>query len=100
MPDKEGIKGRLLAMFRVEAEEHLDAIERSLLALEQTPTADDAREELESTFRAMHTLKGAARSVNLREIEEVCHGCEAVLSQLARGRIALTGRMLECLRDS
>ncbi|MEA2781509.1 MAG: two-component system, chemotaxis family, sensor kinase CheA [Rhodospirillaceae bacterium] len=87
-------------MFRVEAEEHLDAIERSLLALEQTPTADDAREELESTFRAMHTLKGAARSVNLREIEEVCHGCEAVLSQLARGRIALTGSMLECLRDS
>ena len=60
MPRRDAeLKARLLATFQVEADEHLVALRRHLLAL-----ADGAGPELvETAFRDMHTLKGAARSV-------------------------------------
>ena len=81
MPRRDAeLKARLLATFQIEADEHLVALRRHLLAL-----ADGGGPELvEATFRDMHTLKGAARSVGLRDVERVCACCETVLSALSR----------------
>ena len=85
MPRRDAeLKARLLATFQIEADEHLVALRRHLLALAE---AEAGRELVESTFRDMHTLKGAARSVGLRDVERVCACCESVLSAVsARGR--------------
>ena len=87
---KNDIRARLLATFRVEAEEHLQALTANLLALERGLPPEEARERLEATFREMHTLKGAARSVSLKEIETVSQACESVLRRLTQGDLTLT----------
>ncbi|WP_044562374.1 hybrid sensor histidine kinase/response regulator [Azospirillum sp. B4] len=90
---------RLLAMFEVEAEEHLSAIAAGLLALEQSPPRDRAQELVETTFREVHTLKGAARAVNLGAVVAVCHAMESVFAALKAGRLALTPAGMDMLHQ-
>lgn len=94
------IKERLLAVFRVEAEEHLQALTANLLALENGIPAEQAREVIEATFREAHTLKGAARSVSLMEVEAVCQAIESVLSRITHGRLELSPPILNQLQES
>lgn len=91
----EDIKARLLATFRVEADEHLQSLSAYLLELARGPSPERAQELVETTFRAMHTLKGAARSVGLMDVEAVCQSCELVLSRAARARLPLTDELVE-----
>ncbi|MEA1673683.1 hybrid sensor histidine kinase/response regulator [Nitrospirillum sp. BR 11163] len=90
---------RLLAMFEVEAEEHLSAIAAGLLALEQSPPRERAQELVETTFREVHTLKGAARAVNLGAVVGVCHAMESVFAALKGGRRALTPGGMDLLHQ-
>ena len=73
MPRRDAeLMARLLATFQVEADEHLVALREHLLILAGERSDDEARALVEATFREMHTLKGAARSVGLRDVERVC----------------------------
>src|SRR5574337_261480 len=94
------IKERLLAIFRVEAEEHLQALTANLLALENGVPPEQAREVIEATFREAHTLKGAARSVGLMDVEAVCQAMESLLRGIMQGRLALNPPMLNCLQEA
>lgn len=80
---------RLLATFQEELGEHIRALNENLLALEKAPQAPEREERLKSLFRAAHSLKGAARSVALRPIEEMCHHLEEVLRSVQQGSVAL-----------
>lgn len=95
----EAIRARLLAIFRTEAEEHLATIGANLLALEQGEVRQGEESLLEATFRVMHTLKGAARSVGITEVERRCQELESLLSGLARGREPMTPAALATLRE-
>jgi two-component system chemotaxis sensor kinase CheA len=97
---KEDIRTRLLATFRVEAAEHLQTITTNFLALDGGLPPGQAREVIDVTFRAMHTLKGAARSVSLREVEALCQACESLLSRITRGRVALSRPVLHSFREA
>jgi two-component system chemotaxis sensor kinase CheA len=97
---RDELKARLLAIFHVEAEEHLQALTANLLALGRGLPPAEARTAIEVAFREMHTLKGAARSVSLMEVETLCQACEAVLSKLSRGDLALTPPILKLLHDA
>ena len=97
---KDDIKTRLLATFRVEAEEHLQALTANLLALEQGSAPAEGREVIEATFREVHTLKGAARSVSLMDVEALCQACESVLSRVTRGQLPLGRSLLGRLREA
>lgn len=94
------IKARLLAIFRGEAEEHLQAITANLLALERGLPPAEAHEVVEATFRAVHTLKGAARSVSLMDVEALCQALEGILRRLTRGELPLTRPILDLLHDT
>lgn len=94
---REDLQNRLLATFKVEAAEHLQTIKTNLLALERGAPPGDAAVLVEETFRAMHTLKGAARSVSLQEIEGQCQACESILSAIHRQKESLTPAVLERL---
>lgn len=94
------IKARLLAIFRVEAEEHLQALTANLLTLERSLPPEQAREVIEVTFREVHTLKGAARSVSLMDVEALCQACESVLSRATRGQLVLSQPILNRLQET
>ena len=52
---------------------------------------------MEKIFREAHSLKGAARAVNLKEIETICQSMEGVLARAKRREIALTADALDVL---
>jgi len=88
---------RLLATFRVEADEHLKAMSAGLIELEKNPAADRYAEIVEIVFREAHSLKGAARSVNLKEIASVCQPLESVLAALKNNQLAVSTPLLDLL---
>ena len=94
------IKARLLATFRVEAAEHLQAITANLLALERGLSPEQTRDVVEATFREVHTLKGAARSVSLTDVEALCRACESVLSRITHDELALTHAVVNHLEEA
>jgi len=56
---------QLIVTFRLEADEHLQAMVNGLLTLETDSTPDEQRSIVETIFREAHSLKGAARAVDL-----------------------------------
>ncbi|WP_332777347.1 hybrid sensor histidine kinase/response regulator [Polaromonas sp.] len=75
---------QLRATFKVEAEEHLQAIAAGLLELEKTSSAKAQGQVVETVFRAAHSLKGAARAVDFTEIELLCQSMEDVFASWKR----------------
>jgi two-component system chemotaxis sensor kinase CheA len=71
---------KLLATFKGEAAEHLQAITDGVMALEKGAAAGARPDLIETIYREAHSLKGAARAVNLREIETLCQPLESLLS--------------------
>ncbi len=76
----------LIESFRIESEEHLESIEKELVALEsiEDPVAqeEELRERLNSAFRAAHSLKGAAGFLGFNNINSVTHAMENILGEL------------------
>jgi two-component system chemotaxis sensor kinase CheA len=79
--DDEFLK-KLLSTFRVEAEEHLRNIYSCLIEMEKAEIAEHRTKLIETMFREAHSLKGAARSVNLGNIESICQSLEGVLAAM------------------
>ncbi|MBU1708792.1 MAG: hybrid sensor histidine kinase/response regulator [Proteobacteria bacterium] len=84
----------MMDLFRMEAENHCAALSEDLLALEQSP-ADD--ELLESLMRASHSIKGAARIVNLNQAVLVAHAMEDVFVAAQKGEISLAKQSIDIL---
>ena len=78
---------RFLGLFFEEARELLQALEAGLMDME---ARQDDREHLDRTFRAAHTLKGAAGMVGLPPIAAFTHKVEAVLDDIRAGRLAVS----------
>ncbi|KDE56138.1 chemotaxis protein CheW [Methanoculleus sp. MH98A] len=74
-------RARLLETFREEADEYLEAITEGLIALEK---AGPTPELVERVYRTVHSLKGASRAVNHREIESICQNLETAFSLMKR----------------
>ena len=91
MNESEFIK-RLLATFKVEAGEHLEAMGAGLAVLAGSP---NDREALEIVYREAHSLKGAARAVNLGELARLCHRMEDIFSDWKHGRGAPAAPVIE-----
>jgi two-component system chemotaxis sensor kinase CheA len=82
-----------LEIFRDEARGRLDRIVDTLLALENGSAAVDA---VDSLFRDVHTIKGAAGMVGLDEIGALAHVMEDLLAG-ARHEGALPGELIDPL---
>jgi two-component system, chemotaxis family, sensor kinase CheA len=94
--DHEFLK-RLRATFKVEADEHVRALSSGLLKLEKASAAEKQRAIVETMFREAHSLKGAARAVNMPEIEKICHSLETLFSALKRQDQTLSGALIDGL---
>lgn len=91
---------KLLATFQVEADEHLKTMSSGLFELEKLPTGNLHQEVIEKIFREAHSLKGAARAVNHKQIEAACQSLESVFSELKGERLAVTPPLLDLLHQA
>lgn len=74
-------------MFRAESLEHAQKIEAGLLELERQP---EQAPLLEEVFREAHSLKGAARMLGLRDIQNLAHAIETLLGEARQGKAGIT----------
>lgn len=86
---------KLLSTFKVEAEEHVNTMSASLIALEKAPAAEERTRIIETIFREAHSLKGAARAVNATDIEKICQALESVFAALKREEISASVEMFD-----
>lgn len=76
----------LFSIFKEDAEINLAALSNNLILLENNPKS---AELLESSMRAVHSLKGAARIIELHKIVELTHNMEDIFVAAQEGRIVL-----------
>jgi two-component system chemotaxis sensor kinase CheA len=91
---------RLRLTFKDEAREHLQTISEGLEVLRRGLDETEQKEQIEVVFRAAHSLKGAARSVNLPGIETICQSMESVFASLKKQPAILTNDLLRLLHDA
>jgi len=90
----------LLAMFKLESKEHLATIDSGLNELEEMPTSEKRKEILETVFRAAHSLKGAARTVGLVDIEPFGQSLESLFGVLKQKEINMTAQIYQLLHST
>jgi two-component system chemotaxis sensor kinase CheA len=87
-------RATILAHFRDEAEEHIEALAKHLLALEVRP--DDER-IVADLLRHAHSLKGASKLVGGTELERLTHALETILVEVRARRLAATTEVIDPL---
>ena len=89
----------LISDFCEEAWESLQASENLLIELENNPTSKDLINEL---FRAVHTVKGGSRLIEVKKIEMLSHELETVLDNVRSDKLILDAKLidtsLECIK--
>ena len=85
--DKQALLQRLMKTFLGEVEEHIRALDHDLVALERGPDASARPALVDTLFRTAHTLKGAARAVDIGALEAAAHHLESIFD-VARGGTA------------
>ncbi len=98
--DRVSLLARLMATFVGELAEHVRTFNGELLALEKNPEGADRAERFKTLLRAAHSLKGAARSVNVGLIEEASHRLEDVLIAARDHQIAADADLFALLYAS
>ncbi|AOE83141.1 hybrid sensor histidine kinase/response regulator [Pseudomonas sp. TCU-HL1] len=93
--DRDALRQRLLASFRIEAEERLGVLADDLANWREATASVDS---VESLFREVHSLKGAARAAGVTAIEQICHAWESLLAAVRHGRLNLTPERVELSR--
>lgn len=91
---------KLLEAFKIESEDHLKAISSGLLELEKMPEAEEQRTVIETVFREAHSLKGAARAVNMPDIEAVCRSLEDIFAVWKRQELELSPELFDTLHHT
>lgn len=86
MNKEEAFFAKLVDVFRLEAEEHIQELSKGILKLESAD-ASERPSIVETIFREAHSLKGAARSVNQQSIQTICQTLENVLAAAREGKI-------------
>lgn len=84
--------GAMIPDFCAEAEEHLEAADRHLLALDGDPTNTEA---LNAIYRGFHTIKGVASMLGLAAIQKLAHEAENLLNLARDGKLVLSGKALD-----
>lgn len=88
--DRQELAKRLMATYLEELHEHVEAMNRDLLALEKGLPDEQRGEIMKVLFRSAHSLKGASRAVSVDVIEEACHIMEDILADVRANKRTLT----------
>jgi len=94
MMDKEFFK-QILAIFDGESKEHIQAINEGLAQLVNVSSMEDQDEIMVSIHRAAHSLKGAARTVGLTDLEPMCQTLESAFSYIKKEKLTVSKDMID-----
>lgn len=101
MPDlPNDFRLKLLATFRVEADEHVQAMTKALFAIERGAPQGEQHALIEEIFREAHSLKGAARAVNQPHVEGLCHSLESLFAAMQQRRVVPAGGILDLVHEA
>ena len=84
----------LLKDFFIEAQMQVDMLEQNILVLENEP---DNHEAIDEIFRAAHTLKGGAATVQMLELSEFTHIVEDVLDEIRGNTVGINEEIINTL---
>ncbi len=87
----------LLKDFFAEANSQVEILEQNILAIEDNPEDHDAIDEI---FRAAHTLKGGAATVQMSELAEFTHLVEDLLDEIRSDNIKINEHVVDILLAS
>ncbi|MFI8743808.1 response regulator [Pseudomonas sp. NPDC077186] len=93
--DREELRRRLLDSFRSEVAERLVTLGDTLANWRERGAGQT---DIESLFREVHSIKGAARAAGVGEIERLCHAWESLLGSVRHGELELTAERVELCR--
>jgi len=99
MNDEELLK-KLRETFKLEAQERLASISSEMLKLEKTYEPEEQKSIIEVVYREAHSLKGAARSVDLKDIETIFQLIESVFSSLIQGQIKVSPDLFDTIHST
>ncbi len=89
---------KLRDTFKGESEEHRSMLLTGLLELEKGNCGKERTTALiDILFRNAHSLKGAARAVNIREIEQLCQYLEDIFSAMKKGLKTASTKMFDAM---
>jgi len=80
--------------FLVESGDHLDDVESKILQLEENPEDADI---INSIFRPIHSMKGSAGFLGMKDIGKVSHELETLLDEARKTKIKITHEIIEIL---
>ncbi|SMQ73079.1 two-component system, chemotaxis family, sensor kinase CheA [Devosia lucknowensis] len=83
--------------FRQEARELLEQLEAGLLDLEQDPSNADL---INSTFRALHTIKGSGAMFGFTAVAEFVHEFETAFDQVRKGQSQTNTALIRVALDA
>jgi two-component system chemotaxis sensor kinase CheA len=83
--------------FRQEARELLEQLEQGLLDLEQNPGDTDL---INSTFRALHTIKGSGAMFGFTAVAEFVHEFETAFDRVRKGQSTPTPALIAVALDA
>ena len=98
---QEDLLNQLKSIFVQEAKERINCIINSLIKIGQTGvSASEKKEIIEVVFRDMHSLKGAARSVDLNNLEGLFQILEDLMTDIKKEVIELTPQIAEIILNA
>ena len=86
----------LVSDFITESRDHMHAAETLLLELETDPTH---KENINTIFRAWHTIKGVAGFLGLKEINALAHRMENTMDLARKGELTLGAGPIDLLLE-
>ncbi len=90
----------LLQDFLTESSELIEKLDVDLVTLESVAEGDEQKELLNSIFRALHTIKGAASFLGLTTLITFAHAAEDALNRMRKGEIEVTSEVMDVLLRS
>ncbi len=98
--DNKELHNQLLEAFKTEARECVQSLFASFSEMEKDPDPETRRRLIEVIFREAHSLKGAARSVNIPQIEALCQNMEEIFARLKAGKADLSKQILDAFHEA
>ncbi len=91
----------LMQDFLTETSELIEQLDGDLVKLESAPPgSEESAQLLNSIFRALHTVKGAAGFLGLTTVTTFAHAAEDALNRLRRGEVQVTQTIMDALLRS
>ena len=90
--------GQFVQTFFEESLEGLDVMESGLLALVPGEAAD--LEQINTIFRAAHSIKGGSGTFGFQNVTDFTHVLETLLDRMREGRMGVTGEVVNVLLES